>query len=100
MLLATLFISTGCSSSSLRGSAGVPEPICVLENPETGERVRFFKEIPFKVPADYDPQKHMADWTESQKEQGFTEVISPENDRQQLAELRGKNLAASRKGAK
>jgi hypothetical protein len=65
----------------------------VLENPETGDRVRFYKEIPFKVPADYDEQKHIADWTAKQKDDGFTITISPEDDRQQLAELQGKNLA-------
>jgi hypothetical protein len=99
LFFATLLV-TGCSSSSVPGSPGVPEPICVLENPETGDRVRFYKEIPFKVPAGYDEQKHIADWTAKQKDDGFTITIAPEDDRQQLAELRGKNLAASKKGAK
>lgn len=100
LLLATFFGFTGCSSWSVHGSPGVPEPICVLENPETGERVRFYKEIPFKVPADYDEQKHIADWTAKQNEKGFTKRISPEDDRPQLAELRSRNLAASKKGSK
>lgn len=99
LLVATLLV-TGCSSSSVPGSPGVPEPICVLENPETGDRVRFYREIPFKVPAGYDEQKHIADWTAKQKDDGFTITISPQDDRQQLAELRGKNLAASKKGVK
>ena len=78
------------------GSPGVPQPIRVLENPTTGERVRFFREIGFKVPKGYDERKHLADWTATQEESGFTSEVFPEDDRARLAELRAKNLAASR----
>ena len=92
LVLISLLCFIGCSSP------GVPEPIVVLENPETGERVRFFKEIPLKVPANYDESKHIADWTANQNANGFTELISPEEDRQQLAVLHEMNLAASKRG--
>ena len=100
LLFVFVLVMIGCSTSSVPGPPAGPEPIRVLENPETGDRARFYREIPFKVPADYDEQKHIADWTTKQKEQGFTLTISPEDDRQQLAELRSKNLAVSKKGAK
>mgnify|MGYP006223945735 CR=1 FL=1 len=87
----TLGIS-GCSTPS---SPGVPVPIRVLENPDSGKRVRLYKEIPFKVPDGYDEEKHIAEWTEKQKEAGFTKVIAPEDDRKRLAELRKRNLKES-----
>ncbi len=94
-LLCALFVSpvlfAGCSSPSVPGSPGVPEPICVLEDPDNGQRVRLYKEIPFKVPADYDEEKHIAEWTAKQNAHGYTKEISPEDDREQLAELRAAN---------
>jgi hypothetical protein len=95
VLLSVLNI-VGCGSSSVPGSPGVPEPIMVLENPATGERVRFFREIPYKVPKDYDENKHLAEWMADHRKNGFTTEITPEADREQLAELRRKNLAAGR----
>ena len=86
-VLAGLF---GCQVS------GVPEPIRVLENPETGERVRMYREIAYKVPADYDEEVHIAEWKESQRTEGFTVEISPEDDRERLAEERARNLEAAR----
>lgn len=79
------------------GSLGVPEPIKVLENPTTGERARFFREIAYKVPKDYSETKHLAEWRDAQVSKGFTTEIKLEDDRDSLAELRKKNLAASRK---
>lgn len=49
-----------------------PEPVLVLENPTTHERVNFYREIPFKVPADYDEAKHLASWRAEQQQKGFT----------------------------
>lgn len=76
--------------------AGLPEPIKVLENPTTGERVRFFRENPVKVPQGYDETKHLADWTATQNQAGFTKEIAPKDDREKLAELRRKNLEANK----
>jgi hypothetical protein len=67
-----------------------------LENPKTGERVRFSREVPLTVPRDYDEAKHVADWTARQEKAGFTKEITPEEDREALAELRRKNLAAKK----
>jgi hypothetical protein len=52
-----------------------PEVICTLENPTTGERVQMFKEIPYKVPANYDEAKHIASWKADQATKGFTHEI-------------------------
>jgi len=49
-----------------------PDPILVLENPTTHERARFYREIPYKVPADYDEAKHIAGWRAEQERKGFT----------------------------
>jgi hypothetical protein len=49
-----------------------PRPLVVLENPATGERVSFFREIPYKVPADYDEDEHLAQWKAEQERAGFT----------------------------
>lgn len=84
----------GCSTPSVPGSPGVPEPIKVLENPANGERERFFREIPFKAPAGYDESKAIAEWTADKNKAGFTKEITPQEDREKLAELRKKNLAA------
>jgi len=95
------FIMTLCVVScgggpSVAGSPGVPEPIKVLENPQTDERVRFYKEIWFKRAKGYRQAKHMADWTESQNRADFTKEVSPADDRESLAALRAKNRAANR----
>lgn len=79
------------------GSPSLPEPIKVLENPATGERARFFEEIPYKVPADYDEAKHLREWTKEQNDAGFTREIVPADDREALAELRRKNREAAKK---
>lgn len=76
--------------------AGLPEPIKVLENPATGERMRFFREISFKAPEGYNEAKHIADWTATQNQAGFTKEIAPKDDREKLAELRQKNLEANK----
>lgn len=81
----------GCSA------AGLPEPIKVLENPTTGERMRFFPEIAYKVPADYDQTKHIAEWTAEKQQAGFTKEILPADDRKAVAESRAKNQARAKK---
>ncbi len=93
MALLSLFGMLGCNAPSVPGAPGVPVPIKVLENPTTGERVRFFREIPFKVPLAYDEKQHIADWTAKQQKDGFTKEIAPEEDGEQFAELRRNNLA-------
>ncbi|MHC4404771.1 MAG: hypothetical protein ACYTG0_34410 [Planctomycetota bacterium] len=99
MRIACFLLVTLVSMMSMMGcgSPGVPEPIKVLEDPQTGERVRFFKEIWYKVPKDYNETKHLAEWTATQEEAGYTKEITPEDDRKRLAELRAKNRAASRR---
>jgi hypothetical protein len=52
-----------------------PKVICTLENPTTGERVEMYKEIPYKVPADYDEAKHIASWKAGQAAKGFTREV-------------------------
>lgn len=96
-LFILLFVAIlGCEFRSPTAT-NVPEPIRVLENPETGERVRFYREVPFKVPADYDEAKHLALWNAEQSQLGFTKEVTPEDDRAQLAEIHRKNLAESSK---
>ena len=53
--------------------------------------MRLYREIPFKTPTGYDEETHIAEWTEKQKQAGFTKVITPEDDREKLAELRKRN---------
>jgi len=96
LLFAIVLGLSACSSPSVLDSPGVPEPICVLENPDTGERVRLYKEISFKVSSDYDEQKHIADWTLTQNKYGCKKQISPEDDRKQLAAEREKNATSTR----
>ncbi len=85
----------GCGSPSVPGSPGIPEPIKVLENPKTGERTRFFREIAFKAPAGYSESTHLAEWSDTHVKAGFTKEITPESDREHLKELRKKNLATT-----
>ena len=89
--LACTLALVGCDSP------GIPQPIKILENPATGERARFFPEIAYKVPADYDQAKHITTWTASKQQEGFTKEISPAEDREVLAELRAKNRARKTK---
>lgn len=62
----------------LAACAGAPpEPILVLENPANGERVSFYREIPFKVPAGYDEAKHIASWRHEKELAGYTRQVKP-----------------------
>jgi hypothetical protein len=90
LLLAGAILLAGCDGHSIPGSPGVPEPKKVLENPQTGERVRFFREIWYKAPRGYDAEKLMADWVAARKSEGFTLEISPEQDRPAWAEARAR----------
>jgi hypothetical protein len=56
-------------------SAPPPEPLVVLENPTTGARVHFYREVPFKVPAGYDEKKHIAQWKADEAAKGFTKIV-------------------------
>lgn len=89
MALVALISVIGCSKYP-----GIPKPISVLENPTTGEGVRLFKEIWYKVPKDYDEGKYVAEWTAKHKKIGFTREVSPNGDRAQWAALLEKNQAA------
>lgn len=42
----------------------------------SGARVELYKEIPYKVPADYDERKHVADWKAEQSRKGYTVEIT------------------------
>ena len=66
-LLAALFL-LGCTPAK-------PKVICIVQNPTTGATVEMYKEIPFKVPADYDEKKHIAQWKAEQARMGFTVVL-------------------------
>ena len=90
LLGGVILFASGCRT------AGVPDPIKVLANPATGQRERFFPEIWYKVPANYDQAKHLRSWTRQKNQGGFTVEISPEEDRAALAELRRRNLAKIR----
>ena len=42
-----------------------------MRNPETEQKVEMFKEIPYKVPRDYDEKKHIEQWKAEQRKKGF-----------------------------
>ena len=92
LLLLMAIALLGCNPH-VPGQPGVPEPIKVLENPKTGERARFFREVSFKTPKGYDEKKHIVEWTAEKNKSGFTKEISPVDDRPVLAEERRKNKA-------
>ena len=47
-----------------------------MRNPQTGQTVEMYKEIPFKVPANYDEKRHIVQWKQEQAGKGFTvEVV-------------------------
>lgn len=50
--------------------------ICVMQNPSTGARVEMYKEIPYKVPADYDEEKHIEQWKAEQIKKGNSVEIT------------------------
>lgn len=52
-----------------------PKVLCVMRNPQTGQTATMYKEIPFKVPANYDEQKHIAQWKAAQVSKGFTDEV-------------------------
>ncbi len=54
-----------------------PKVLCVMRDPQTGQTVTMYEEIPFKVPADYDEKKHIAQWKQEQARKGFTVEVSP-----------------------
>ena len=61
----TLALSGGCGGAK-------PKVICVMENPQTKQRVEMYKEIAYKVPRDYDEKKHIEQWKAEQRKKGFT----------------------------
>lgn len=66
-LSAVAFVS-GCTQPS-------PTVLCVMRNPQTGQTATMYKEIPYKVPANYDEQKHIAQWRAVQVSKGFTDEV-------------------------
>lgn len=53
-----------------------PKAICVMQNPGTGARVEMYKEIPYKVPANYDEKKHIEQWKAEQIKKGYSVEIT------------------------
>ena len=53
-----------------------PTVLCVMRNPQTGATATMYKEIPFKVPANYDEQKHIAQWKQDQIRKGFSVEVT------------------------
>lgn len=53
-----------------------PKIICVMQNPSTGARVEMYKEIPYKVPANYDEKKHIEHWKAEQIKKGYSIQIA------------------------
>ena len=93
-LIHSLVMSLACTLALVGcGSPGIPQPLKVLENPATGERARFFPEIAFKVPTNYDQAQHIATWTADKQQEGFTKEISPADDHETLTERQAKNRA-------
>ena len=90
LLLAAGVLLAGCNDHSVPGSPGVPEPIKVLENPRTGKRARFFKEIWYKCPKGYNADKLLAEWVAAKEQEGFTREVSPEQDRPAWREARAR----------
>lgn len=70
LFLASFLALLGCGSSK-------PVVICTMENPTTGTRVELFKEIPFKVPANYNEKRHIEEWKAEQVKKGFSREITP-----------------------
>jgi alpha-L-fucosidase len=76
-----LVVAGGCGRAK-------PKPICTMENPETKQRVEMFREISFKVPADYDEKKHIEWWKAEQRKKGFTVEIREDNATRQAAPVK------------
>ena len=53
-----------------------PTVICTMQNPNTGASVEMYKEIPFKVPANYDEKKHIEQWKAGQIAKGYSLEIT------------------------
>ena len=75
MKLSPKIASLALALTAFACSAEPPVPLVVLENPTTHQRANFYREIPFKVPANYDETKHIAQWKADQIAKGFTVVI-------------------------
>ncbi len=71
-LTATVILASallGCGPSK-------PDVICIMQNPSTGARVEMYKEIPSKVPANYDEKKHIEQWKAEQIAKGYSVDIT------------------------
>ena len=53
-----------------------PKVICTMRNPNTGARVELYKEIPYKVPANYDEKRHIKEWKAEQIKKGFSVEVA------------------------
>ena len=60
-----LGLSGGCVAAK-------PKIVCVMKNPETGERVTMYKELWFKNRWDYDEKKHIKQWKADQRKKGYS----------------------------
>ena len=68
-LYAFALVPIGCASPK-------PTVIATMRNPTTGSQVELYKEIWYKVPADYIQAKHIEWWIAEQRAQGFTNDVA------------------------
>ena len=69
--------ATVIAAGALLGcTAAKPKVICVMQNPGTGARVEMYREIPFKVPANYDEKKHIEQWKAEQIAKGYSVEVA------------------------
>ena len=69
--------ATVIAASALLGcTSAKPKVICVMQNPGTGARVEMYREIPFKVPANYDEKKHIEQWKAEQIAKGYSVEVA------------------------
>ena len=66
LIMATGFL--GCAPAN-------PKAVCIMQNPSTGARVEMYKEIRYKVPANYDEKKHIEEWKAQQMKKGYSVEI-------------------------
>lgn len=65
LLVGGTLMAAGCASNK-------PPVICAMKNPQTGAEVKMYKELSFKVPANYDEKKHIESWKAEQAAKGYT----------------------------
>lgn len=71
-VLLTLLIVVGL----LGCSPPKPKVIVAMENPATGARAELHRENAFKVPANYNEQKHIEEWKAEQIKKGYSVEVA------------------------